>query len=141
MRISDWSSDVCSSDLRGAVKQAATSVLAAGLTFFFTALAVAVSVTLLNEVTSPVLNAITSGSDADGFVGPLDGNQFMILIASAIGMAAFIKQAGTIAAEFAGFTGSMGNVGGAGGAAVGGAVVAGGGAIGDRKSTRLNSSH
>src|SRR3546814_5801984 len=56
---------------RGAVKQAATSVLAAGLTFFFTALAVAVSVTLLNEVTSPVLNAITSGSDADGFVGPL----------------------------------------------------------------------
>src|SRR3546814_4109243 len=54
----------------------------------------------------------------------------MILIASAIGMAAFIKQAGTIAAEFAGFTGSMGNVGGAGGAAVGGAVVAGGGAIG-----------
>src|SRR3546814_9416821 len=99
MRISDWSSDVCSSDLfrlfdalirltvvsvilplvvfayqfkptRGAVKQAATSVLAAGLTFFFTALAVAVSVTLLNEVTSPVLNAITSGSDADGFVGP-----------------------------------------------------------------------
>src|SRR3546814_15215369 len=39
---------------RGAVKQAATSVLAAGLTFFFTALAVAVSVTLLNEVTSPV---------------------------------------------------------------------------------------
>src|SRR3546814_2041176 len=103
LRISDWSSDVCSSDL---------------------------SVTLLNEVTSPVLNAITSGSDADGFVGPLDGNQFMILIASAIGMAAFIKQAGTIAAEFAGFTGSMGNVGGAGGAAVGGAVVAGGGAIG-----------
>lgn len=115
---------------RGAVKQAATSVLAAGLTFFFTALAVAVSVTLLNEVTSPVLNAITSGSDADGFVGPLDGNQFMILIASAIGMAAFIKQAGTIAAEFAGFQGSMGNVGGAGGAAVGGAMVAGGGAIG-----------
>src|SRR3546814_12573536 len=114
MRISDWSSDVCSSDLRGAVKQAATSVLAAGLTFFFTALAVAVSVTLLNAVTSPVLNAITSGSDADGFVGPLDGNQFMILIASAIGMAAFIKQAGTIAAEFAGFTCSMGNVGGAG---------------------------
>src|SRR3546814_5512184 len=77
---------------RGAVKQAATSVLAAGLTFFFTALAVAVSVTLLNEVTSPVLNAITSGSDADGFVGPLDGNQFMILLASAIGMAAFITQ-------------------------------------------------
>src|SRR3546814_19849782 len=124
MRISDWSSDVCSSDLRGAVKQAATSVLAAGLTFFFTALAVAVSVTLLNEVTSPVLNAITSGSDADGFVGPLDGNQFMILIASAIGMAAFIKQAGPIAAEFAGFNVSLGNVGGAGGAGCGGAYVA-----------------
>lgn len=115
---------------RGVVKQATTSVLAAGLTFFFTALAVAVSVTLLNEVTSPVLNSISSSSDADGFVGPLDGSQFMILIASAIGMAAFIKQAGTIAAEFAGFQGSMGNVGGAGSAAVGGAMVAGGGVIG-----------
>src|SRR3546814_3797972 len=121
MRISDWSSDVCSSDLalirltvvsvilplvvfayhfkptRGAVKQAATAVLAAGLAFFFTALAVALSVTPLNEVTSRVLNAIPAGSAADGFVGLLDGHQFMILIPLPIGMAAVIKQAGTLA--------------------------------------------
>lgn len=115
---------------RGAVKQAVTSVLAAGLTFFFTALAVAVSVKLLKEVTTPVLNRFTDQSAAQSFIGPLDGSEFMILIASAIGMAAFIKQAGTIASEFAGFQGSMGNVGGAGAAAAGGAMVAASGAAG-----------
>ncbi len=98
---------------RGFTKQAATSVLAAALTFLFTSIAVGISVALLSRVTQPVLDNLSAES-VDSFFGPLDGASFMVLIATACGMAAFIKQAGSIATEFAGFQGSMGNVGGAG---------------------------
>lgn len=114
---------------RGVVKQAVTSLLAAGLTFFFTAVAVAISVDLLQELLGPLFSALEKG-DADKVVGPLTGTEFMSLIAAAVGMAAFIKQAGSLASEFAGFQGSMGDTGGAGAAAVGGAVVAAGSVAG-----------
>jgi len=115
---------------RGACKQAATSVLAAGLTFLFTAIAVAISVQLLKVVASPVIASVTDGSNDNGFIGPLGGREFMVLIAAAIGMSAFIKQAGSIATEFAGFQGSMGSVGGAGAGAVAGAAATGAAAAG-----------
>lgn len=114
---------------RGATKQAATSVLASALTFLFTAIAVAITVELLRVVTSPVLANVGDNSP-ESFIGPLNGSQFMVLVASAVGMAAFIRQAGTLAAEFAGFQGQMGNVGGAGAAAVGAAAATGGAALG-----------
>ncbi|AXK43761.1 type IV secretion system protein [Erythrobacter aureus] len=111
---------------RGACKQAATSCLTAGLTFLFTAVAVAISVQLLSIVASPVIDSATDTS-TNSYIGPLDGKAFMVLVAAACGMAAFIKSAGTLAAEFAGFQGSSGGVGG--GAATGFAAGAAGTAV------------
>lgn len=120
---------------RGFCKQAVTSVLAAALTFLFTAIAVAIATELLNAVARPVIDQVSSSSASESYVGPLGAKEFMILVAAACGMAAFIKQAGTLASEFAGFQGSMGDSGGAGATAVAGAATAAaaGGAYGAAK--------
>lgn len=114
---------------RGACKQAVTSVLAAALTFLFTAIAVAISVRLLNAVAGPVLSSVNDSSP-DAVVGPLGAKEFMVLIAAALGMASFIKQAGSVASEFAGFQGSMGDGGGGGATAVAGAAAGAAGGAG-----------
>jgi hypothetical protein len=123
---------------RGAVKQAATSLLAAALTFLFTAIAIAIAVKVLQAVTFTIIHtdydkAQLSVTQSIG-VGPIDAPKFMILIAAAIGMATMILQAGNLAQEFAGFQGQMGSAGAAGAAAAAGTVMMaakyGGGAVG-----------
>lgn len=108
---------------RGAVKSAVTSILAAGLTFLFTSIAIAIALTLLNTIVSPVLDPSNYKDlgDANG-IGPLSGRQFMIVVAGAVGMATMIMQSGNLAQEFAGFQGQMGGAGAAGAAVAGAAV-------------------
>lgn len=131
---------------RFAVKQAATSLLAAMLTFVFTAIAIGIAVQVLHEVASPIFNfpydtrAAATSTVGGTTVGPVDANDFMVLITAALGMAVMILQAGSLAAEFAGFQGNMGGAGAAGAAAAtavttgavsfatGGAAAAGAGA-------------
>lgn len=104
---------------RFAVKQAATSLLAATLTFVFTAIAIGIAVQVLHEVAFPIINYDYDGQISSGgtSLGPIDANNFMVLITAALGMAVMILQAGGLAAEFAGFQGNMGGAGAAGAAA------------------------
>lgn len=99
---------------RGAVKAAASSVLAAALTFLFTCIAIAIAVKLLTIVAvNPILNNNYDGQTTAG-IGPLTGSDFMTLIAAAVGMASMVMQSGNLAAEFAGFQGQMGSAGNVG---------------------------
>jgi len=118
---------------RGAVKQAATSLLAAALTFLFTAIAVAIAMAVFERITAPIFVNVSGGGYDNGqknAIGPMSGPDFMILIATALGMATMILQAGNLAQEFAGFQGQMGSAGAAGAAAATGVVMLGAKAAG-----------
>lgn len=118
---------------RGAVKQAATSLLAAALTFLFTAIAVAIALSVFEKITAPIFVNVSGGNYDNGqknAIGPMTGPDFMILIATALGMATMILQAGNLAQEFAGFQGQMGSAGAAGAAAATGVVMLGAKAAG-----------
>lgn len=118
---------------RGAVKQAATSLLAAALTFLFTAIAISIAMAVFREITAPIFVNVSGGAYDNGqknAIGPLSGPDFMILIATALGMATMILQAGNLAQEFAGFQGQMGSAGAAGAAAATGVVMLGAKAAG-----------
>ena len=106
---------------RGVVKQAATSLLAAMLTFLFTAIAIALAVNVLNQITPGIYGQKFDSVETSWF-GAVSGADFMMLLTAALGMASMISNAGNLAAEFAGFQGQMGSAGGAGSAVVGGAV-------------------
>ncbi|QAY80199.1 hypothetical protein [Sphingosinicella sp. BN140058] len=125
---------------RGVVKQAVTSVLAAGLTFMFTALAVSIAIQVLDQILGPVFDVEINETNRD-VLGPMGVPDFLICLASAIGISGFIKAAGSMATEFAGFQGSMGSVGKAtegligdatkfGAQKAGGATASAGGLIG-----------
>ena len=106
---------------RGFVKQAVTSLLAAMLTFLFTAIAIAVAVQVLNVVTSSIY-AQPLDTQQNTWFGPLSASDFMVLLTAALGMASMISSAGTVASEFAGFQGQMGNAGAGGAGAITGAA-------------------
>lgn len=109
---------------RGAVKQALTSLLAAALTFLFTAIAIAIAINLLDSVAKDIFEFNYGDQESRG-IGPLSGSQFMILVGAGVGLATMIMQAGNLASEFAGFQGQMGS---AGSVVMGSATVAGGAA-------------
>lgn len=114
---------------KGLVKQAVTSVIAAILTFVFTAISVGIAIDLLNALCQDLFTRLSNDSHAtDLAFGCLSGKDFMILLACALGIGSFVSGAGKLAAEFAGFQGDMGSVGGGGAAMVGSAIgnVAGG---------------
>lgn len=107
---------------RGVVKSAATSVLAAALTFLFTAIAIAIAVQLMETVVQPILNTNYDASTDTGVgIGPVTASDFMIILSAAVGMATMILQSGNLAAEFAGFQGQMGSAGNVGAALTGAA--------------------
>jgi len=106
---------------RGFVKQAVTSLLAAMLTFLFTAIAIAVAVQVLNSVTAGIYSQPLDSQPHTWF-GPLSASDFMVLLTAALGMASMISSAGTVASEFAGFQGQMGNAGAGGAGAITGAA-------------------
>lgn len=106
---------------RGVVKQAATSLLAAMLTFLFTAIAIALAVKVLNQITPAIYANDYTTMEKDWF-GPVSGADFMMLLTAALGMASMISNAGNLASEFAGFQGQMGNAGAAGAGVATGAM-------------------
>lgn len=121
---------------RGAAKQGISSVVVASLNFVFVAAAMAISLSIMNNVISKTIGASAGIETAGQGFGPLTAGQFMLLCGTAFGMSAFVRMAGSMAAEFAGFQGQQGDVGSAaaavpqklmaGGVALAGAGIGGG---------------
>lgn len=107
---------------RGVVKQAVTSILSAILSFLFTAIALTIAIGFLDQVILNMLPAFADPPPSRIGYGRISGENFMILLTAGLGMAAMVKSAGTLAAEFAGFQGQMGDAGSAGSGAITGAI-------------------
>lgn len=114
---------------RGAVKQAATSLLTAMLTFVFTAIAMAIAIYVLEAVTANIYNNVNPQGNGPAY-GGITGSDFMVLLTATLGMASMLSSAGSLAAEFAGFQGQMGNAGSQGANMITGAANLGGKAAG-----------
>ena len=107
---------------RGVVKQAVTSILAAILSFLFTAIALTIAIGFLDAVIMGMIPRFSDPAPSRIGYGRISGEDFMVLLTAGLGMAAMVKSAGTLAAEFAGFQGQMGDAGSAGSGAIGGAM-------------------